>query len=67
MMVMQVGRFIQSLQGRGNDLYQTLRYESVRASAGTIHLCTVEGVQRALSEAAGQDISLPGGSDVPFN
>jgi hypothetical protein len=66
MMFMQVGRFIQGVQGKGNDLYQTLRYESVRAAAGVVHLCTVEGVELALSETAGQPVTLPDSSAVPF-
>jgi hypothetical protein len=67
MIFMQIGRFIQSLQGKGNDLFQTLRYESVRAAAGVVHLCTVEGVELALSENAGQPVTLPDSSDVPFD
>jgi hypothetical protein len=63
---MQVGRVIQSLQGKGNDLYQTLRYESVRAAVGAIHLCTVEGVETALGEAEGRRVVLPEGGDVPI-
>ncbi len=66
MMLMQAGRFIQTLQGKGNDLYQTLRYESVRAAAGVVHLCTVEGLELALSETAGRPVRLPDSSDVPF-
>jgi hypothetical protein len=66
MIFMQIGRLIQSLQGKGNDLFQTLRYESVRAAAGVVHLCTVEGLELALSETAGRSVTLPDSSGVPF-
>jgi hypothetical protein len=67
MVLMRFGRAMQNFSGRGNDLYQTLRYESVRATVGAIQICTTEGLEAALSQAAGgQPYSMPEGLEVPI-
>jgi hypothetical protein len=43
----RIGRRIQDYTGRGNDMYQTLRYESARATIASLHTCTLEGVDAA--------------------
>jgi hypothetical protein len=43
----RLGRRIQDYTGRGNDMYQTLRYESARATIASLHTCTLEGVDAA--------------------
>jgi hypothetical protein len=66
--LMRIGRLIQTLQGRGNDLYQTLRYESIRATVSAIDLCTSEGIDAALAEVHGERAySLPSGQAVPIS
>jgi hypothetical protein len=42
-----IGRRIQDHTGRGNDMYQTLRYESAKATIAAIHACTLDGVDVA--------------------
>lgn len=42
--LIRIGRRFQDYTGRGNDMYQTLRYEPVRASIAALHTCTLEGV-----------------------
>jgi hypothetical protein len=44
---MWIGRRIQDHTGRGNDMYQTLRYESAKATIAAIHACTLDGVDMA--------------------
>jgi hypothetical protein len=44
---MWIGRRIQDHTGRGNDMYQTLRYESAKATIAAIHACTLDGVETA--------------------
>jgi hypothetical protein len=66
--LMRIGRVIQSLKGRGNDLYQTLRYESVRATVGAIQTCAVEGIEVAIGEVdGGKQYSLAGDLPVPIS
>ena len=68
LLLMRIGRTIQNFNGRGNDLYQTLRYESVRATVGAIQLCTREGTEAALSAAGGTEpYALPEGQPVPIS
>jgi len=43
----RIGRRIQDYTGRGNEMYQTLRYESARATIASLHTCTLEGVDAA--------------------
>ena len=45
---MKIGRQIQDWSGRGNDMFQTLRYESTRATIAAAHSCTVEGIDIAI-------------------
>lgn len=46
--LVRIGRRIQDYTGRGNDMYQTLRYEPVRATIAALHTCTLEGVDNAI-------------------
>ena len=46
--VMRTGRYIQDRTGRGNDMYQTLRYDSTRATVAAMHACTLEGLDAAI-------------------
>ena len=45
-LMMFVGRKIQNYTGRGNDLYQTLRFDSARAMIGAIHSSLAEVTER---------------------
>ncbi len=45
---MKIGRQIQDWSGRGNDMYQTLRYESTRATVAAVHACMLEGIDVAI-------------------
>jgi hypothetical protein len=67
LLLMRIGRNIQDWTGRGNDMYQTLRYESTRATVGAIHICTVEGIKAAIGESgpAGPQAGQPPVSPVP--
>jgi zinc-ribbon domain len=47
-LTMKIGRQIQDWSGRGNDMYQTLRYESTRATVGAVHTCMLEGIDVAI-------------------
>lgn len=51
LLFMRIGRSIQNWTGRGNDMYQTLRYESTRATVDAIHACTAEGIDMAICRA----------------
>jgi hypothetical protein len=46
-LLMRIGRRVQDYTGCGNDMYQTLRFESARATVAAIHTCTLEGVDVA--------------------
>jgi hypothetical protein len=46
-LLMRWGRKFQDYTGRGNDMYQTLRWESAKATIAAIHTCTLEGVDAA--------------------
>jgi hypothetical protein len=46
--LMRIGRYIQDRTGRGNDMYQTLRYDSTRATVAAMHACTLEGIDAAI-------------------
>lgn len=50
LMLMFIGRRFQGYTGRGNDMYQTLRYESTRATIAAIHSSVVEVAERAAPE-----------------
>jgi hypothetical protein len=65
--ILRVSRMMQNLGGRGNDLYQTLRFESARAMVGALQLCTAEAIETAITEQRGGDpYSLPEGPEVPI-
>ena len=46
--IMKISRQIEDWTGRGNDMYQTLRYESTRAMIAAAHSCTLEGIDVAI-------------------
>lgn len=46
-LIMRLGRKVQDYTGRGNDIYQTLRYESTQATITAMHACTLEGIDFA--------------------
>ena len=48
--LMIIGRKIQEYTGRGSDLYQTLRFESARATVAAMHDAVVEGIDSATAE-----------------
>jgi hypothetical protein len=50
-LLMRFGRKVQDYTGRGNDMYQTLRFEPARATIAAIHTCTLEGVEIAIGES----------------
>ncbi|HUY51862.1 MAG TPA: hypothetical protein VMV92_40210 [Streptosporangiaceae bacterium] len=60
LMIMKVGRQIQNWTGRGNDIHQTLRYDSTRATIAALHACTMEGIDAAV-RALDPGADLPGG------
>ncbi len=50
LLLMMVGRRIQNMTGRGDDVHQTLRFESVRATVAAIHGAALEGIDMAAAE-----------------
>jgi DNA-directed RNA polymerase specialized sigma24 family protein len=48
LLLMKIGRQIQDWTGRGDDMHQTLRYESARATIAALHACTLEGIDAAI-------------------
>lgn len=46
--MMWLGRKFQDRTGRGNEMYQTLRYDSTRATIAALHACTLEGIDSAI-------------------
>lgn len=46
-LMMIIGRKFQEWTGRGNDVYQTLRFESARATVAAMHDAVIEGVDAA--------------------
>ena len=65
--MMKIGRQIQNWSGRGNDIYQTLRYESTRASVGAVHGCMLEGVDVAIRMLDPEAELLGGQTSVPMS
>jgi hypothetical protein len=49
--LMWIGRRFQDRTGRGNEMYQTLRYDSTRATIAALHACTLEGIDSAIRAA----------------
>jgi len=62
---MRIGRYIQDRTGRGNDMHQTLRYESTRATIAAMHACTLEGIDAAIRRLNPEGDGLLD-TDVPF-
>jgi hypothetical protein len=46
LMLMFIGRKVQNRTGRGNDMYQTLRYDSTRATIAAIHSSVLEVTEK---------------------
>lgn len=44
-LIMRLGRKVQDYTGRGNDIYQTLRFESTLATIDALQTCTQEGIE----------------------
>lgn len=57
--LMKIGRQFQDLSARGNDIYQTLRYDSTRATIAALYACTLEGVDAALRTAGAEPGPAP--------
>jgi hypothetical protein len=50
LMTMVVERRIQNIAGRGDDVHQTLRFESARATVAALHSAALAGVDAATAE-----------------
>ena len=61
LLMMFIGRKVQNYTGRGNDLYQTLRFESARAMIGAIHSSLEEVTEQLAPEdgTGGQPLLVP--------
>jgi hypothetical protein len=57
--IMKIGRQFQDLGGQGNDIYQTLRYDSTRATIAALYDCTLEGADAALRTAGAEPSPAP--------
>ena len=57
--LMKIGRQFQDLGGQGNDIYQTLRYDSTRATIAAMYDCTLEGVDAALRTTGAEPRHAP--------
>ena len=57
--LMRLGRQFQDLGGQGNDIYQTLRYDSTRATIAAMYDCTLEGVDAALRSTGAEPRPAP--------
>ncbi len=62
---MRIGRYIQDRTGRGNDMYQTLRYDSTRATVAAMHACTLEGLDAAIRTVDPEGGLLGSAAPVP--
>jgi hypothetical protein len=47
--ILRLTRKVQDYTGRGNDIYQTLRFESAQATVAAMHACALEGIKFAAS------------------
>ena len=63
-MLMRVGRKFQEYTGRGSDVYQTLRFESARATVAALQSAVEEGTATATAELRRQDPHLAGPANV---
>jgi hypothetical protein len=63
-MLMRIGRKFQEYTGRGSDVYQTLRFESARATVAALQSAVEEGTASATAELRHQDPHLAGPANV---
>jgi hypothetical protein len=59
-LLMRIGRKFQNYTGRGDDIFQTLRFESAQAGIAAIHTCLLEGVDAATGAPRGPDGEIAG-------
>lgn len=66
-LIMRLGRKVQDYTGRGNDIYQTFRYESTQATINALQACTLDGIEFATRGPGGPspDAGLPQPEPVP--
>ena len=64
-MLMRLGRRFQESSGRGNDIYQTLRFESARATVAAMQSAAEEGTATATAELRGQSAQPADPASVP--
>jgi hypothetical protein len=63
-MLMRVGRRFQELSGRGSDIYQTLRFESARATVAAMQSAVLEGTATATAELKRQRPGFAGPGNI---
>jgi len=63
-MLMHIGRRIQEYNGCGSNVYQTLRFESARATVAALQSAVQEGTASATAELRGQNPQLAGPASV---
>ena len=64
--LMRIGRMVQNRTGRGNDMYQTLRWDSARAALSAVHLAFEEVTdQRSVTSALGYGTDPAGALVAP--
>lgn len=67
LVLMFIGRRIQNMTGRGDDIHQTLRFESTRAMVAAMHGAVLEGIDNAAGELdPGGPRLLGNGSEFEF-
>jgi hypothetical protein len=59
--LMRIGRMIQNRTGRGNDMYQTLRWDSARAALSAVHLAFDEVTGRPSETVNVRNFAGPAG------
>jgi hypothetical protein len=66
-LIMRLGRKVQDYTGRGNDIYQTLRFESTQATINAMHACALEGIKFAVtgSDRPATADAAPAGTAAP--
>jgi hypothetical protein len=65
-LLMIIGRKIQEYSGRGSDIYQTLRFESARATVAAMHDAVLEGIDAATAELDPESPRLIGQQAAEF-